>query len=438
MIQENEINSFSYKLIDLISTRQININYSDSSILESMKVKDPPLDLSDKVIGESQFSTIDTNQTIRERWLTNKGFEIGFEENEYSIFKDFCLRISENVNFRTASINFIETTTFEWLTSVKINNRTESDLFIFLRTKLDNVTVKKTFYFEIVNIELDRSFEIGAVNIGLYDRTKYSAHIKRMIEKGSSIDSIEDAYAKYLRTSVFASITLIGEPEQILFFAKEQVNTAINVLKMLDLVVRFPFRKINYGLQFKVPFRRKNIHFSEINDELCTSVFFNTDSLQLGHSEIDKSTQILSVFTHYLKNHDKNELNLLVIQAINIFGDALSNHDVHWRCVLLVQTIESLLLKDDQNRWMEKNCKSRLSKLISNNHQEKELIKECFEHIYQVRHKLIHKALRIQIDEDKLVRCQIAVGSLILALIERNGIIKTKDQLIEELNKINS
>ena len=44
----------------------------------------------------------------------------------------------------------------------------------------------------------------------------------------------------------------------------------------------------------------------------------------------------------------------------------------------------------------------------------------------------------IQIDEDKLVRCQIAVGSLILALIERNGIIKTKDQLIEELNKINS
>jgi hypothetical protein len=438
MISKLEIINIGYELVEKLTIRPIIDTIADNVLLESMKVKDPPLDWSDKVVGEAQFSTIDANQRIREQWLTNKGFEIGFEENEYFIFKDSCYRISENENFLTASKHFIETTTFEWLTSVKISNQAETDLFNYLRTKLDDVTVQKTFYFEIVNIELDRSFEIGDVIIGLYDRDKYSAHIERMIEKGSSIESIEDAYAKYLRTSVFASITLIGEPEQILSLAKEKVNTAINVLKMLDLVVRFPFRKIRYGLQFKVPFRRKNVHFSEINGELCTSVSFNTDSLQLGHFEIDRKKQILGVFTDFLKYHDKNELNSLVIQAINILGDAFSNHDVHWRCVLLIQTIESLLLKDDQNRDMEQKCKSRLSKVISDNHQEKERIKDDFGHVYQVRHKLIHKARRIQIEEDKLVRCQIAVGSLIISLIERNGIFKTKDDLIDHLNKIAS
>ncbi len=123
-----------------------------------------------------------------------------------------------------------------------------------------------------------------------------------------------------------------------------------------------------------------------------------------------------------------------------MFGLALSNWDLHLRCVNIITILESIFLKDDERGEMERKSKARLSKTISNQQSEKERIKSLFSSIYQVRHKMIHKAKRINIDVKVLSQTQVIMVNLFLKLIQLNTQSGFKDKitLIEQLNQVKS
>ena len=106
----------------------------------------------------------------------------------------------------------------------------------------------------------------------------------------------------------------------------------------------------------------------------------------------------------------------------------------------LITILESIFLKADESNDMERKTKARLAKALTNQHQEKERLKELFSNIYQVRHKMIHKAKRIEINSKELSEAQMNMVNLFLRLIDLNTKFgfKDKETLIEKLNEIKS
>ena len=129
--------------------------------------------------------------------------------------------------------------------------------------------------------------------------------------------------------------------------------------------------------------------------------------------------------------------NDIIIQSIHLFGSAISNWDLNLRCVNLITILESIFLKDDENYKMEIKTKQRLANLLSDQKQEKERIKTILTDIYQVRHKMIHKAKRLSIDFKELSEAQRIIVTVFIRLIQFNTEFGYKDKLtlIEKLEE---
>lgn len=148
----------------------------------------------------------------------------------------------------------------------------------------------------------------------------------------------------------------------------------------------------------------------------------------------------METFSHFITLKNQDELYKLIIQAIGLLGSSLSNWDLHLRIINLITLLESLLLKDEENNDMERKVKARISKIISDDHKEKEALKDLFTTIYKVRHKMVHKAIKLSINTTELMNAQVTVINLLLKLMRFNIVDKhtTKASLIETLNQINS
>ncbi len=162
------------------------------------------------------------------------------------------------------------------------------------------------------------------------------------------------------------------------------------------------------------------------------SKIIHNGALLLGDSQIDWDING--------ETGEQWQLHLETLQSIQLFGSAISNWDLHLRCVNFITILESIFLKDEEDTKMEQKVKARLSKSLSNQHTEKERIKSLFSNIYQVRHKMIHKALRIKIDYKELSEAQKIMINLFLKLIQYNIVsgFTDKARLIEKLNEIKS
>ena len=128
------------------------------------------------------------------------------------------------------------------------------------------------------------------------------------------------------------------------------------------------------------------------------------------------------------------------MQSIHLFSNAISNWDLHLRCISIISILESIFTIESETYKIEEKVKPRLSKVLSDNNLEKEKIKSVFSDIYIIRHKMIHKAIRLPIDKFTLASAQKLMVLLFVELIKLssdNG-INTKTELIEKLNKIKS
>ena len=171
---------------------------------------------------------------------------------------------------------------------------------------------------------------------------------------------------------------------------------------------------LNYKLGYQV---QSNFLTQKPNESksLAISIQFNNHPLNITQSLYQSAYQSgLKIFSDYISLRKTDELHEIIIQSIHLFGSAISNWDLYLRCVNLITILESIFLKADESNDMERKTKARLSKALTNKHQEKERIKTIFSNIYQVRHKMIHKARRIEIDTKELSEAQMNMVNLFL------------------------
>ena len=364
--------------------------------------------------------------------------------NSFKIFIQ-NLHSTEQLNQKVSS-KFIEAESFNWIIGVYKKQQADGNLCDYLITKADAEVKPHTFYFPVLNLEIEQPFKIGNAEFTYFTKEYFDNLYETLKAKDDTYteDNFRQIFRKDFQGQVLVKVTVTAERDKAEEIAKQDSEIAVDVLKLYSESAIVPERKTMFDLNYKLGYQVQSNFLTQKPNEsesLAISIQFNNQPLNITQKLYESAYQSgLKVFSDYISLRKKDELHEIIIQSIHLFGSAISNWDLHLRCVNLITILESIFLKADESNDMERRTKARLAKALTNKHQEKERLKTIFSNIYQVRHKMIHKAKRIEINSMELSESQMNMVNLFLRLIELNTKFGFKDKttLIEKLNEIKS
>lgn len=441
-----EINKEAFELIELVTSKPKHKTKPRENQQGSMKERGFH-DLSEKLVDGGIVRTTDHSDNTVAIFSMSKNGIFGFDEDSYPRYKSLVEKISSLEEFKDkVAASFIESKAFNWVLDIYLHQKAGISLVDHLRTEVENNISSFEFYFPVLNLEIGEPFKIGNVEFTFFTK-EYLDNLHRTIQEGSNPmgeKSFDEIFRKDYQGQVLAKITVRAEREKAEKVAKYEAEKAVDVLKIYGLTPPIPEKRTMFDLNFRLNYQVKSNFLSQNIDAesgLSLNLKFNNPPFHFNKQHLTHANQNgLKSFSSFLVLKSEHELYALIIQAIHLLGKSLSNWDLHLRSVNLITILESLLLKDDETNDMERRAKARLSKLISDDFKEKEKIKEIFGKIYQIRHKMIHKAKRIPINAAELSQVQIILINLLLRLIDLNtnkGFTE-KNALIEKVNQIKS
>jgi hypothetical protein len=442
----DELNKEAFELITLVVTKPKEIPQERTELVGSSKERGFN-DWSDKVVGAMVERTTDHIGNTVEIFLVDEKGSYGFDKIQYTKFNKLIqnLHSTEQLNLKV-SLKFIQSESFNWVVEVYKKQQADSSLYDYLLTKSYAEVKPHTFYFPILNLEIEKSFKIGNVEFTYFTKEYFDDLYLKLKAKDDSYteETFQQLFRRDFQGQVLAKVTVTAERDKAEEIAKQDSEIAIDVLKLYSESAIVPERKTMFDLNYKLGYQVQSNFLTQKPNEsesLAISIQFNNHPLNVTERLYQSAYQSgLKIFSDYISQRKTDELHEIIIQSIHLFGSAISNWDLHLRCVNLITILESIFLKADESNDMERKTKARLAKALTNQHQEKERLKTIFSNIYQVRHKMIHKARRIEISTKELSEAQMNMVNLFLRLIELNSKFgfKDKETLIEKLNEIKS
>jgi hypothetical protein len=405
-------------------------------------------DWSDKIVGNSVGRTTNHIDKTIEIFLSDENGSLGFEGTKYSKFESLIRKfLSLDYLNEIVTFNFIETEAFNWVIDVYKNQKAESNLYDYLIASIDKKVKSKTFYFPVLNLEIEKAFKIGNVEFTYFTKEYFDKLYETSKKKDKTItkENFKQIFRKDFQGQVLAKITIKAESDKAEEIAKTYAEISVDVLKLYSDSAIVPEKKTMFDLNFRLGYQVKTNFLTEepnnLENGLAISMQFNNRPFNFSQRHYLSANQNgLKIFSDYISKNKSDELHEIIIQSIHLFGSAISNWDLHLRCVNLITILESTLLKDNEDWKMESKVKRRLSNLLSNDNKEKEKLQLIIKSVYQVRHKMIHKAKRINIDFKELSNIQMIMINLFLRLIQFNTEFQFKDKetLIDKLEEENA
>lgn len=438
---EDEINKESFRLVGLIKESK------DEPTSKKEKKGTGSLDnvqvITDFKLADGPIYKYELNPDFSSSKIlvSLNGLDYGFNNPIYSEFYELVNAICNQPIFKeTVSKEFIESRTILWLANVHREKRASQDLINFLKSEIEEVVEHTTIYFPIINLHISKPFKIGDVEITFFTKEYFDQLWSRNTKEDRTEEEFNELYRKY-QGRVFASYTLKAESKKANELAFSKCLQAIDVLKLYAPTVMLPERKCYIGIEGSLNFNFQSDHItipvndkdawqfssSAKNDPLIITDKFLEDIGKLG----------LNQLSEFILTRPNNDLSNLIVQAITLTSNAISNFDLHFRTAQLITIVESLLLEEDRKYDLEKKSKQRMSKLFKNERISKENdVSELLTKMYQVRHKIIHKAIRLPIVMTDLRDFQMLVVELIKRLTVANRDVSDKQSLIEILDKV--
>lgn len=442
----DELNKEAFELINLVVSKPKEIPKVRTRLVGSSKERGFN-DWSNKGVGAMVERTTDHAGKTVEIYLVDENCSYGFDKEQYSKFNKLIqnLHSTEQLNQKVSS-KFIEAESFNWVIEVYKKQQADCNLYDYLLTKSYAEVKPHTFYFPVLNLEIEKPFKIGNVEFTYFTKEYFDNlyHSLKAKDDTYSEETFAQMFRKDFQGQVLTKVTVTAERDKAEEIAKQDSEIAVDVLKFYSESAIVPERKTMFDLNYKLGYQVQSNFLTQKPNEsesLAISIRFNNHPLNITQRLYQSAYQSgLKIFSDYISIRKSDELHEIIIQSIHLFGSAISNWDLHLRCVNLITILESVFLKADESNDMERKTKARLAKSITNQHQEKERLKTIFSNIYQVRHKMIHKAKRIEINTKELSEAQMNMVNLFLRLIELNTKFgfKDKETLIEKLNEIKS
>ena len=438
-----KLNIEAFQLVNLVSEKPLDKSAAKSELFGSMKEKGVS-DFAGEFIGDIIEDQIDyLNETI-EKFVRQKdeNVSLGFFKSEYLIFKEFISKLYsiDKIN-NVFSKSSLEREVFKWIISTYKHKKAEASLSDFLLNIIDDKVKPHIFYFPILNLEIEVPFTIGNVEITYFQKDYLDNLYLSLKSNNKSLTSEEfdNIYRKDFQGQVLAKVTINAERKKAEEIAKRNAEIAVDVLKLYSDTAYLAEKKSMFDINYRIGYQVKTMFLSHNTNEvdnLPISCQFNNYPFKFGEKHLELALNSgLRIFSKYISKPLNDELYNIIIQSIGLFSSSISNWDLHLRCVNLITILESVFLRDEEEHKMSNKVKSRFSQIATKNNLEREKIRTVISNIYEVRHKMIHKARRLPINTKDLSFAQVAIIQVFLNLIHYNAFLKVsnKKALIEIL-----
>lgn len=311
---------------------------------------------------------------------------------------------------------------------------------------IENASEEVTFYFPLQNIEIENQFEIGNVEFTYFSKQYFDDLYTKLSEekKGYNSDTFNQIFRVDFQGKTMVKVTVFSERDKAEEIAMKKAGLSVDVLKMFSESAVVPEIRTMFDLTFRLNYQISSNYLtfkSTGSDVPAITTYFSNQPFNLTADRLNSSfAGGLKIFSEYIYEESEDELYSIIIQSIQLYASAMSNWDLHLRCTSIITIMESVLLRESEENKMEGKVKARISKLLSNKHEEKQRIKEVIGTVYNVRHKMLHKAKRIDFDHQHLSESQMWLTNSFLQLINlhKNIGFKNKEEVIAHLNSIKS
>lgn len=437
----DEINSQAFDLIKLVSSKSKEKSYHTEELKGSVKEKGSH-DWSDKLVGGLIERTTDSSDNTLDIFSISDKGTFGFDEINYPKYKSLIEKIYSLQEFKsTVAEGFIENKLLTWVLDIYLNQKAGVSLIDYLRSEVESNINNFQFHFPILNLEIEESFKIGNVDFTFFTKEYLDNLYKSLQCAPVPMDekNFSDTYRKNYQGQVLAKVTVKAEQEKAEDIAMNEAELSVDVLKIYGLTPTIPENRTMFDLNYRLNYQMNSNYLSEkigkkdsLSETLnCNNPPFIVTSQQLAFA----NNNGLPIFSNFITLKKNDELYNLIVQGIGLFASSISNWNLHLRIINLITILESLLLKDEEDYKMERKVKDRLSQIITNEFQEQEKLKIIFSNIYKIRHKMVHKAIKLPINTRELMTAQVTIINLLLNLMRFNVVKKytNKNDLIDTL-----
>lgn len=361
--------------------------------------------------------------------------KIKFGFAQESVYKEFYRYIHDLVSYNNmqekVSADYMREKILLWIVDVHIKGKVTEPLFVYISRLVEKDVNNYTYYFPILNIEVDEEFSIG--------KSKITFFTKQYLEDfyNKELSQVREEYDKLFgdfKGKALVAVNVNAEKKLAQELAFRNASYAVDVLKLTGPTVIIPSEKCYIELESKMPFSYQYLSFKD-ND---ISQFSYHEGVNREH-HLRYTSEMIGNWHEIFNslgslNEKQDELSILVANSVKFFSKCLSEEDLHLRISQLVMIIEGIFLKDSERKDIVIKCKTRfLQFLFGPNEINKENFKQVLNNMYDIRHKMTHKSKRLFIDNAELARFQLEIVHVLLQLSKQSKINFQKENFLNFL-----
>lgn len=432
----DEINSIATSLISLLEKSNEKSKGQTDSNLENLKGTSMILDLGE-VKNLKTFNTDGYGKKFSAFASLEEGY-IGLKPSNYVKLQDLVVKILDLAYISDkADYEFIEDEIFNWLIICYEDKRIKQEFIEYLQDKIDSSCKEYIFYFKVLAIAIEDSFNIGNVEISHLSESKIQSELNSIKElKKDNSDELNSFFDEF-KEPVLARFKTKGVKTKAQNIAMTEVELAVNALKCL-----FTNESLHKSYQiFDVDFNFNTNDFSSFIFETTKKEFDFQSSLnrkQGGHPILidkkkldDLNKSGLKRFSEFLKSPKSGSLYLEILDGINHLGKAISTRDLYERVVQLISFFERFLVpKDNSKAYGQKRFKDNLLPKMPYI-KDLENYRKYVNQFYRVRDKYLHNKIRLPINLQDLFYFQRLATLFLIFLMELNKDYKEIEELLE-------
>jgi hypothetical protein len=402
----------------------------------------PFADWSDKVVpGPTIETELDDDDSISKIYKTIDGNRYGFDDHVYPTFVKFTYILATLPIFsKHASHKFLLEETFDWIIESSRAGKIAFGLITHLQNRLDGEIETFTFHFPVLNLHIEKSFEIGKTKFQYFTKEYFDEYWNQILVKKQSKRDFDGLFNKYCGR-VFISSTTQAESNKAMELAFHDASLAMDVLRFYSPAVAMPTRAFKVDLEKRININFRSDHLTETTKggrQIKLSMSANNEPYFFNEElYIHAQSGGLILFSDFIKNKKSDKLYRLILHSITFYSFALTIPDFHLRISQIIMVIEGLLLEDGWVNGMQEKVKRRVRKLFTQEGTNDSLrINSTLSSMYKVRHAITHKGNRLYIDESKFRDLQIIAVETLKKVIILNQKFRSKEDLIKHIESL--
>lgn len=436
---EIDINNKAFGFVEQLTILDKVENQNDSQKSKGSMEELGVVDLSDNLVEDSPFIQKKYLPEVSDYGLSISidGVNYGFKDSEYINYYKF---IHELINYETwktkVSTDYLREKVLLWVIEVFKLKRASHNLTNYLNEQLDKDLKAKRYYYPVLNLSIEEPFFIGKIQFTYMTKKYFDEYWSKVKESGNMTkDEFDSLFRKY-QGRVFIVAETFAESKKGGEISYEKACLAIDMIKILSPTVYYPEQTCYIDLEKRIPYTSEFLTQEEdekfgfgLNMSANNSPFHIPKELC---NQFQKSFDLLGT----LFNDEKSDLDELLINSIKLVAKAIKETDLHLRISFLIMVLESIFLLDEEDFKMEKKCKRRISELMYPTDGKKyQTLTNILTDMYEIRHKMTHKSIRLYIELKQLREFQTSVIDSIIRILHNKYKLKNKIVLIEYLDK---